>query len=434
MRGIEAALKILTSDTSTGSFASEQLRKLADREHMKTPDISLASSLVYIVMRRRELWEKIASDYLTRAKLPDEVYMSIIMGTGGLLELRRFSGGVLVNGILQQLKKKRETAKYASVANAVLHKVTEGGSALLERFRTSPSLNGRAMYAGIPVWSLPAWSRTWSRTELNDLFTMMLQPSYSTLRLSPGKSLPQTEIRYHVSELTGAYRLNQSILPSSIPGFTEGVITVQSESSILAASLVQKFYSGNGLILDMCSGRGVKAGQILQETGATLECWELSENRTKSAERELERLGVRSRAVLKTGDAKVLVPDEVPSFVVLDAPCSGSGTWTRKPESKWRLDWKKFDALVATQKKLLERALSLCGSGGYILYITCSLLKQENENVIAEVLANHSNCIEVSGLIDWKGNVFRKGKPYGVYILPANSWLDGFYCSLIMKR
>ena len=439
MRGIEAALKVLSSET--GTFASEALRKLADREKMKAQDISLASSLVYIVMRRKELWEKIAADYPTRAKLPPNVYTAVTMGIGGLLELRRFSGGVLVNGILQELKRRRDTAKYASVVNAVLHKITEGGAGLLEKFRASPSVSGRAMFAGVPVWSLPAWSRTWSRAELNELFTMMLNPSYSSLRVSPDKAedtakiLAEQDIHYHVSDVSGAFRLNQSVLPAKIPGFTEGLFTVQSEGSILTASLVRKFYGGNGLILDMCSGRGIKAGQILQEIGGSrLECWELSENRSKSASHELERLNVSARAVLKTGDAKTLTPDEAPSFVVLDAPCSGSGTWTRKPESKWRMDWQKFDNLVMTQKKLLERAVTLCGQGGHVLYITCSLLKQENENVIAEVLAGHPECTEVSGLIDWKGDIFRKGRPYGIYILPANSWLDGFYCSMIMKR
>ncbi|MBQ3653204.1 MAG: hypothetical protein II954_02160, partial [Synergistaceae bacterium] len=117
MRGIEAALKVLTSDV-TGPFASEALRKLADREGMKASDISLASSLVYIVMRRKELWEKIAGRFLTRGeKLPPQVMMSIFVGTGGLLELRRFSGGVLVNGILDTLKRTKSLARYASLVN-----------------------------------------------------------------------------------------------------------------------------------------------------------------------------------------------------------------------------------------------------------------------------------------------------------------------------
>ncbi len=445
MRGIEAALRVLTSDTDgqKGKFSTETLRKLADREKMKTPDISLASSLIYIVMRRKELWEKISSDYLrSKEKLPSAVNTAVIMGTGGLLELRRFSGGVLVNGIIEFLRRDKSLAKYSGLVNAVLHKVIENGKDTLSKFRRSPSPDGRAMWAGIPVWSMPAWSKTWTRQELYGLFEMMELPSYSSLRVSPGKLdelsslLDAGKVRYNVSEVSGALRLNESVLPLNVPGFTEGLCTVQSEGSILTASLVGKFCRTKGArILDMCSGRGVKAGQILQECPSVYaECWEISEGRSKSAGRELERLGVIERSNLRTGNALSLEPEVTPDFVVLDAPCSGSGTWNRKPESKWRLDWNKFDSLVANQKKLLERAVTLCKSGGYILYITCSLLKQENENVIAEILSLRSECTEVSGLIDWKGNIFRRGRPYGFYIMPENSWTDGFYCSLILKR
>ena len=441
MRGIEAALKILTQNPNEGVFASEALRKLADREKMKAPDISLASSLVYIFMRRRELWEKIAGDYIRSSeKLPREVYAALIMGTGGILELRRFSEGVLINGILEHVKKNKAHAKYAGLINAVLRKIKESGSESLEKFRKSPALEGRAMWAGVPVWTLPAWMKSWQRPELNELFEAMNQSCYSSMRVSPGKSdellkmLESKEIHCHESDLMpGVLRLNESFLPANIPGFKEGLFTLQSEGSVIAASIVRKFYQGNGLILDMCSGRGVKAGQILQENvNARIECWELSEKKSRSAAGELSRLGVRDRAVMKTGDALSLEPDSKPDFVVLDAPCSCSGTWNRKPESKWRLTWPKLDAFALTQKKLLERALTLCDSGSFVLYITCSLFKQENENVIAEVLAKNPDCVEMP--LDFKNKEFRKGRPWGMYILPVNAWLDGFYCALIMKK
>lgn len=442
MRGIEAAFKVLSENLNDGPFASEALRKLADREKMKAPDISLASSLVYIVMRKREFWEKIADEFLSsRDKLPQHVYTSIIMGTGGLLELRRFSGGVLINGILECLKRNKSFVKYTGMVNAVLRKILETGSAKAESFKRSPSIRERAMYAGVPSWSLPAWLKTWDRAELNEIFESFNQPCYASLRVSPGKLeelsklLDDAEIHTYRSEISGALRLNQSILPVRVPGFSEGLCTVQGESSILAASLVKKFYSGNGLILDMCSGRGVKAGQILQECDSSkLECWEISEGRSRSACEDLKRLNVYNRAILKQGDSLNLEPLEKPSFVILDAPCSGSGTWNRKPESKWRLDWQKFDAMTFIQKKLLARALDLCESGGHVLYITCSMLKQENENVIAEVISSNNNFMEVSNFIDWSGKTFRRGKPYGMYIWPCDSWLDGFYCSLIMKK
>ena len=96
------------------------------------------------------------------------------------------------------------------------------------------------------------------------------------------------------------------------------------------------------------------------------------------------------------------------------------------------MDWKKLDNFASMQKKLLNRAVKLCESGGHVLYITCSLLKAENENIIADVLTNNPDCMEIR--INLRGHSFRKGKPYGLYILPSSAWLDGFYCALIFKK
>ena len=440
MRGIEAALKILSGNKN--SFASEALRKLADREKMKQADISLASSLIYIVMRRRELWQKLTGAFIrAKEKLPESVYTAMLMGAGGLMELRRFSEGVLINGIVENLKKDKENKKYISLVNAVLRKINENGASMIENFKKSPSLDDRALTAGVPAWFLSAWIKGWNRAELFEIFEMFSLPSYSSVRAKDGgkflELLEEKNIRAFKSDISQAVRLAESVLPTALPGFDEGLCTVQNESSMIAASLVKKFYSGRGLILDMCSGRGVKAGQVLEECeNSRLECWELSTGRSKSAEKELERLKVRGRAVLKNGDALIIEPDGTPGFIILDAPCTGTGTWNRKPESKWQLSWKKFDLITETQKKLLSRALDLVKSGGHVLYITCSLLRQENENVVAEALAGHQDCAEISGMagIDFKNPAFRKGRPYGFYIMPCNSWLDGFYVSLIMKK
>ena len=250
MRGIEAALKILNE--SKGAFASEALRKLADREKMKTQDISLASSLIYIVMRRRELWEKLTGTFIrAKEKLPVQVYTAMLTGAGGLMELRRFSEGVLINGIVETLKRSKENQKYISLVNAVLRKINENGADMIADLKKSPSLDDRALCAGVPLWCLSAWIKSWSRAEINEIFDMFSLPSYSAVRTQESekflKLLEEKNIRFFKSDISHAVRLSESVLPVNLPGFDEGLCSVQSESSIIASSLVKKFYREKNL-------------------------------------------------------------------------------------------------------------------------------------------------------------------------------------------
>jgi 16S rRNA (cytosine967-C5)-methyltransferase len=148
----------------------------------------------------------------------------------------------------------------------------------------------------------------------------------------------------------------------------------------------------------------------------------------------MERLGGRDWVTLRWGDALSIEPLglEKPSVVLLDAPCTGSGTWNRKPENKWKLSWAKLDKTCALQLSLLRRALSLVETGGIIIYVTCSLLRQENENIVAEALAGPGSYVVLD--VPWEGSHLRRGRPWGTYIWPVSPWLDGFYVSIIMKR
>lgn len=457
MRGIEGALHVL-GQVREGRFASEALRDAGSA--MAPGDLSLAASLVYIVLRREEMWRHLLEGFLRSGNprrregtargsgrsgaggglrsLPSQVVDCLLTGTAGLLELRHFAGGVLVNGLLDHLKY-GDNKRFVALVNAVLRGVGERGAERVEGLRRSSSLEDRALWAGVPVWSLPAWTKSWKRAELNELFDLMRLPPASALRISPGcgdalKALLQERgVEADPSDFSGVLRLHSTVLPTAVPGFEQGWCTVQTEGSILVTSLVERFWKG-GTVLDMCSGRGVKAGQILQALPeARMECWELSRGRHLSSVREMRRLNVVPRAELRCGNALDLEPRIPPSLVLLDAPCSGSGTWNRKPESKWQLSWSRFDRLVAVQKSLLTRALDLAIPSGIIIYVTCSLLRQENENVVAEVLAGRSDCVEVPmpGVIS---GPFRRGRPWGRYIWPESPWLDGFYCSIILKK
>lgn len=441
LRGIEGALLALKS-VREGRFASEVLRGLGNKIALK--ELSLTSSLVYSVLRREPFWKELFGIYVKKNRegktqiLPPLVEDCLLIGTAGLMELRKFGQGALVNALLDILKTGGQD-RMVGMVNAILHNVSRDGQGIMEKYRRSPKMEDRALWAGIPVWSLPAWKKSWTSEDLNGLFELMQVAPSASIRATPGKrdqlwlEIKEGDPSASLSDLyKDAIRIDSTVLPSAVPGFDKGLTTVQTESSMLAASLAAHFWQ-EGLILDMCSGRGVKAGQIAQMLPkAHIECWELSSGRHLSAQNEMKRLGVETQIESKLGDALLLKPKSSPSMIFLDVPCTGSGTWRRKPESKWKLNWPKFDKICELQSSLLKRALNLIQSGGIIIYATCSLLRQENENVVAEALAEHPNCVALS--VPWNGEPFRPGRPWGTYIWPSSPWLDGFYVCIIMKR
>lgn len=182
-------------------------------------------------------------------------------------------------------------------------------------------------------------------------------------------------------------------------------------------------------LLDMCAGRGVKTGQIAAlRPDASLEGWDLSQGRIAAAEREMRRLGLTGRVTLKSGSSLELIAQRLPDAILVDAPCSGSGTWRRHPEGAWRLSEESLAELSRLQSQLLARAFALVRRGGKVIYSTCSLLAEENEEAVARALALSPGVRPVE--VSLPGGVTRK---LGSVILPENPWTDGFYAAAFTK-
>ncbi|MGI6784323.1 MAG: RsmB/NOP family class I SAM-dependent RNA methyltransferase [Aminivibrio sp.] len=437
MRGIEASLHVW-DEVRAGKFASESIRRIA---HLLSPgDLTLATSLVYLSLRRQFLWKEISGTFLKTSpgSLSRFAEDALCIGAAGILELRTFAPRALVNGLVQELKK-RGDERGSRIVNAVLRRVAEEGPARLKKIKESGGVKEQSLYCGVPSWVASEWRNAWGEDGKNLLKMMIIRP-YSSFRV--GDAQKRTAILCEAAEkgircwqspfLDSSIRLAGTIFPPDFPGYAEGIASPQNESSMMVAEVIKKLYKG-GPILEMCSGRGVKTAQIaslLPE--APLEGIELSPARAKAAERELMRTGFKERAKIAVGDALQISPARPPAMISLDAPCSGSGTWNRRPEAKWRLTPEKLDSLASLQINLLKRAVSLLAPGGIVVYSTCSLLKKENENVVAGVLSEAPDLVELS--FPFTGGVFRKGRPWGTYIWPELPWLDGFYMAAIMKK
>jgi 16S rRNA (cytosine967-C5)-methyltransferase len=438
MRGIEGALKAL-AEVERGAFASESLRHVL--RDIEPAERKLASTIVYAALRRMGLWRHLLAKFCRRhpSTLSKDTALSLTVGIAGVLELKNFKPGVLVNALVQRAKNlSGAESREPALINAVLHTVMEEAPPYIERLRASTELRDQALAFGMPGWVASAWAREFGVKEAKRLVQLTTSQTWMALRLSPGVDFDAVTsdcagLSPSRSNLTDAcMRLEANPYPPDIPGYRDGKVTPQTESSMLAVEALFAHWRG-GSILDMCMGRGVKAGHILSYCpDAVIEGWDVSSARLRAAEREFERLGVAGRSRIVCGDAATLSPSEPPSAILLDAPCSGSGTWGRHPDGKWRATPEGTARLENTQRLLLNRACDILAPGGVIMYCTCSVFRGENENAAGSVMAGRSDMVELPVRVRAPGS--RRGKPYGVVIMPESPWLDGFYVVLFKKK
>jgi 16S rRNA (cytosine967-C5)-methyltransferase len=226
-----------------------------------------------------------------------------------------------------------------------------------------------------------------------------------------------------------ALTLNAAVEPATLPGFAEGWISVQDAAAQLAAPLLEV---QPGLrVLDACAAPGGKTGHLL-ECEPHLELTALDQD-TARLERVAENLHrLRFEARLIAGDARQPADwwDGVPyDRILLDAPCSATGVIRRHPDIKLLRRDRDIAALADQQHTLLASLWPLLRPEGRLLYATCSVLRQENEQVVEGFLVNQPDAEEQPIIAPWGRSL-----AHGRQILPGEAGMDGFYYALLVKR
>lgn len=222
----------------------------------------------------------------------------------------------------------------------------------------------------------------------------------------------------------------------------KGWFEVQDEASQLAASLTG---AAPGLqVADICAGGGGKtlAMAAAMQNKGQLHAWDADKHRLRPIWERLKRAGVRNVQVLEGGNAAALEPLRGRMDVVLaDAPCTGSGSWRRKPDAKWRLSPHALADRVAQQREVLEAAAPLVKPGGRLVYVTCSVLPDENSDQADRFLARHPDFQLLPYEEVWQQALgtpppaSADGKTGGGLLLtPARHGTDGFFIAVFTRN
>jgi 16S rRNA (cytosine967-C5)-methyltransferase len=431
-----AAFEILLRVERTEAFASELLHS-SRYAKLSSVDHGLATELVMGVLRWRSLLDaqitKLSSQPLSKIDL--EVLTALRMAAYQLGFLSRVPQHAAVHESVELVKQAKKQSA-VGFTNAVLRKV----SGCTWTNPTAPEdADQLAADSAHPAWLVDRWMRDfgWKATQEICAYDQLIPQT--TIRCSDPTletELARAGIELASGNLLASARRVLSAGITRTKAFRDGRVAIQDEGSQLVGLLV-----GQGKrILDCCAAPGGKTRVLAEQNPQTsVVAVELHPHRA----RLLRRLVSAKNVEVVTSDVRQLRVSEPFDCVLADVPCSGTGTLAHNPEIKWRLKSEDLADLHSRQLTILQAAMRRVGSGGRLVYSTCSLEHEESSDVVTEALANNNSfrlmdcktvleSLQTRGELVWKDIQSLVDGPY-LRTLPGIHPCDGFFAAIIEK-
>lgn len=421
------ALRDITEDRISLDEALEQQFSRDDGILLDDRDRALVRAIVTSALRRlgtihAALDERMPKGIPAKSGLLPEI---LIVGAAQIL-LLDIPDRAAVDLAVHHAKADRQAFPYAKLVNAVLRRIAEAREAILADQTISD----------IPHWLTERWYRIYGEATAQAI--LKIQRNEPGIDLSV-KSDAQTwaERLNGILLPTGSIRLNDRDHVASLPGYAEGEWWVQDTAASLPAKLVNAKQGER--ILDMCAAPGGKTAQ-LAAAGASVTALDRSPDRLKRLSENMKRLKLEVTVVAADGRS---FNDSPFDAVLLDAPCSATGTIRRHPDVAWTKQPEEIKSLASLQSALLDQAAKLIVPGGRLIYSTCSLEPEEGEAQIEAFLARHAEFIrspitaeEIAGLagaINAQGEV--RTLPHLLpHETPRLAGVDGFFVARLIRK
>ena len=413
-------------DQLDGAGAHPGLKTLPDR------DRALMRRLVATILRRLGTLGHVLSRLLDRGIPTDapRAQSALLIGAAQILWMD-VPDHAAVDLSVRLVQSDRRAAKYAGLVNAVLRRCAREGPSLIDEVK-SQTLD-------VPPWLLARWIAHYGETTAREIAVALShEPS---LDITVKSDATQWATRLHGETLpTGSVRTLLQGSVKMLPGFTDGQWWVQDAAAALPARLFGDVAGKR--IADLCAAPGGKTAQLIQ-AGARVTAVDRSPGRMARLNDNLTRLALQAATVV-TDAAEWQGGDASEGFdgILVDAPCASTGTIRRHPDVAWLRQEADIGALMALQKRLLQRATALLKPGGTLVYCTCSLEPEEGEQAISALLAAEPamrrapiDAGEVAGLseiLNPDGDL-RTLPCHLPHDDPRLSGLDGFYAARLVK-
>ncbi len=286
----------------------------------------------------------------------------------------------------------------------------------------------RAPAGAAPAWLVEALSASGIPA---DALPALVDRAPLDVRINTLKPMPDVPYATPLPAAPHGLRLPSGTQIETLPAWRDGAIEVQDEGSQIVGLALP--VSPGDTVIDLCAGAGGKTLALAarMENRGTLIACDTDRARLSRLRPRAERAGatIVETVLLDPGREMAALADWCgrADGVMVDAPCSGTGTWRRNPEARWRLDRTRLDRLVATQAQVLATGAALVRPGGYLVHIVCSLLDAEGRDQIDRFLRDHPG---------WR--VDRPDLPAGrthgdgIRLDPASAGTDGFFVARLI--
>lgn len=426
----QASLKTLKQVLAGQSLSTVQPLTIDLLEDKR--DRGLANELVNGVLRWRWQLEHVVSQLLGKPlKQKDgDVQLILLLALYELIECRTPDYAIINEAV--ELVRKTGKKWAASLVNAVLRRFTREKAVLLA------DLGEAQVKYSHPVWLLEKIKQDWPEKWQQILEANNQRPVF-WLRVNQRLSdvsqyqvlLAKNGIEAEVSSIASdALKLAQGVDVRLLPGFADGVVSVQDAGAQLAAQLMN-VHAGDS-VLDLCAAPGGKTCHLLEKYTALerILAVEIDERRMQRVTENLQRLNLSAELIVADASDYQLWWDGKPfDRILLDAPCSASGVIRRHPDIKSLRRETDIAQLVTLQAEILSSAWQMLAVGGELLYVTCSVFKDENETQIARFIDQNPDVSEIKISENWG-----EACAYGRQLLPGEHDADGFYFCRLHKN
>ncbi len=435
-RGVAAL--VLERVDRQGSFAAAALSAELDRSvQLDARDRALATELVYGSLRVQPWILARIEEHASRGidRLDPRARAHMIVAAYQLL-FTRVPAFAAVNEAVGAIRAARGQ-KLAAFANAVLRKVAAQAALLGDADRA------QALFDSTPEWLRAGLERSLGVDAARALLAVGVESPAVALRCeregerdawlprlraaAPGASFEPGRVSPLAILARGAGN------PERLPGWSEGAWSVQEEGAQLAALAVGAREGEQ--VLDACAGRGNKTAMLVRAAGerGAVDACDVSPAKLERLGTELARLGLSVRSTFAVdwtaGSGDVAGPYD---RVLVDAPCSGSGTVRRRPEIALRREGTDLAALARTQLAIAARAAGHLRPGGTLVYVVCSVLREECEDVVAALLEARPDLAPAA----FEGPAVRllAGEAPSLRLLPHVHGTDGYFIACLTRR